>query len=149
MHGAMDSKQGLPIIPFASRQEWEAWLEAHHATSGGLWLKIAKKESGISKASELLQQGRMKAAGLVQIEQARVDGRWEAAYEPQSSATVPDDLQRELDKNPEARAFFATLDSRNRYAILYRLQDARKPETRARRLEQYIALLNERRKLYP
>ena len=91
----------------------------------------------------------MKAAGLVQIEQARVDGRWEAAYEPQSSATVPDDLQRELDKNPEARAFFATLDSRNRYAILYRLQDARKPETRARRLEQYIALLNERRKLYP
>ena len=66
-----------------------------------------------------------------QIERARRDGRWDAAYEAQSSATVPDDLRAELDRNPAARAFFATLDGRNRYAILYRLQDAKKPETAA------------------
>ena len=194
---SMDSKQGLPIIAFASQREWEAWLEARHATSKGVWLKIAKRDSGIDtvsyaealesalcygwidgqkgshdeqfwlqkftprgrksrwsrvnrgKATELVRQGRMKSAGLVQVEQARQDGRWDAAYEAQSSATVPDDLQRELDRNPAARAFFATLDSRNRYAILYRLQDARKPETRARRIEQYIAMLNEHKKVYP
>jgi uncharacterized protein YdeI (YjbR/CyaY-like superfamily) len=91
----------------------------------------------------------MKPAGLAEIERARKDGRWEAAYEPQSTATVPDDLERELDSNPRAREFFSTLDSRNRYAILYRLQDAKKPETRARRLAQFVAMLNEGKKLYP
>jgi uncharacterized protein YdeI (YjbR/CyaY-like superfamily) len=101
------------------------------------------------RALELLEQGRLKPAGLLQVEQARRDGRWDAAYEPQSSATVPDDLQRELDRNPAAQAFFTTLDSTNRYAILYRLQDAKKPETRARRLQQFVAMLNERKKLYP
>lgn len=197
MDPATDSKQGLPIIPFASQREWETWLEARHATSKGLWLKIAKRDSGIGtvssaeaidsalcygwidgqlgsydeqfwlqrftprsrkskwsrvnrdKAAELLRQGRLKPAGLAQVEQARQDGRWDAAYEPQSSATVPDDLQRALDQNPAAQVFFAALDSRNRYAILYRLQDAKQPETRARRLEQYIAMLNEHKKLYP
>jgi uncharacterized protein YdeI (YjbR/CyaY-like superfamily) len=101
------------------------------------------------KATELEKAGRMKPAGLGEIERARKDGRWEAAYEPQSTATVPDDLQRELDSNPRAREFFAALDSRNRYAILYRLQDAKKPETRARRLAQFVAMLNEGKKLYP
>lgn len=101
------------------------------------------------KATELRKQGRMKPAGLAQVELARQDGRWDAAYEPQSSATVPEDLQRELDKNPAARAFFAGLDSTNRYAILYRLQDAKKPETRARRIETYIAMLNEGKKIHP
>jgi uncharacterized protein YdeI (YjbR/CyaY-like superfamily) len=91
----------------------------------------------------------MKPPGLVAIEQARQDGRWDAAYEPQSRAVVPDDLQRELDSNPTARAFFEGLDSRNRYAILYRLHDAKKPETRRRRLEQFLAMLSERRRIYP
>jgi uncharacterized protein YdeI (YjbR/CyaY-like superfamily) len=193
----MDSKQGLPIIPFASQQRWEEWLEAHHATAAGLWLKIAKKDAGVAtisytealdsalcygwidgqkaayderfwlqrftprgrnskwsrlnrdRATELLRQGRMKPAGLAQVERARQDGRWDAAYEPQRSATVPDDLQRELDQNPAAQAFFATLDSANRYAILYRIQDAKKPETRARRIAEYVAMLSEHRKLHP
>ena len=193
----MDWKQDLPIIPFASQGDCEQWLQTQHATAKGLWLKIAKKGSGIDsvtydealqsalcygwvdgqkgsydeqfwlqrltprgprsrwslinreKATDLLDQGRMKPAGLEQIRQAQRDGRWDAAYEGQRAATVPDDLQRELEQNPEAKAFFATLDATNRYAILYRLKDAKKPETRARRLAKYIAMLGEHEKLHP
>jgi uncharacterized protein YdeI (YjbR/CyaY-like superfamily) len=83
------------------------------------------------------------------MERAKADGRWDAAYESQSTATVPEDLQRELDRRPDAAAFFAALDSRNRYAILYRLQDAKRPETRARRLAEFVAMLEEHRKVYP
>jgi uncharacterized protein YdeI (YjbR/CyaY-like superfamily) len=101
------------------------------------------------KAEELIEAGRMRPAGLVEVERARADGRWEAAYEPQSAAQVPDDLQRELDARPGAARFFASLDSRNRYAILYRLQDAKRPATRARRLAEFVAMLEEHRKLYP
>ena len=191
-----NTKQDLPIIPFESQEDWEAWLEEHHETSDGLWLKIAKKDSGIDsvsysealdvaisygwidsrkasfdeefwlqrftprkpkskwskvnrkKATELIEQGKMKAAGLKEIELAKQDGRWDEAYNSQRNATVPEDFQRELDRNPEARKFFATLDSTNRYAILYRIQDAKKPETRARRIEKYITMLNEQKKVY-
>jgi uncharacterized protein YdeI (YjbR/CyaY-like superfamily) len=101
------------------------------------------------RATALLAQGRVQPAGLEQIEQAQQDGRWEAAYESQSRATVPDDLQRALEAHPAAQAFFATLDSANRYAILYRLHDAKRPETRARRLDQFIAMLAEGKKLHP
>jgi uncharacterized protein YdeI (YjbR/CyaY-like superfamily) len=101
------------------------------------------------KAEELIEAGRMRPAGLAEVERARADGRWEAAYEPQSAATVPRDLQRELDARPEAATFFDSLDSRNRYAILYRLQDAKRPETRARRLAEFVAMLEEHHKLYP
>ena len=187
----------LTVKPFPSQRDWEAWLEANHETSPGIWLKIAKKASGIQtvthpealesaicygwidgqrraldeqfflqkftprgsrstwsrvnreKALDLVARGRMQPAGLREVARAEADGRWEAAYEPQSTATVPDDLQRELDANPRAAAFFASLDSRNRYAILYRLQNAKKPETRARRLAQFVAMLDEQRKLYP
>jgi uncharacterized protein YdeI (YjbR/CyaY-like superfamily) len=108
------------------------------------WSKINR-----DKATELLAQDRMQPAGLEQVLKAQQDGRWDAAYEGQRTATAPDDLQRELDCNPEAKAFFATLDSANRYAILYRLQDAKKPETRARRLAKYIVMLSEQEKLHP
>jgi uncharacterized protein YdeI (YjbR/CyaY-like superfamily) len=83
----------------------------------------------------------MRAAGLAEVEAAKADGRWEAAYAGQRTATVPDDLQRELDRNEAAREFFATLDSANRYAILYRLEDAKKAETRERRLRKYVGML--------
>jgi uncharacterized protein YdeI (YjbR/CyaY-like superfamily) len=76
-------------------------------------------------------------------------GRWDAAYESPSTATVPDDLRRALEDNDAARDFFATLDSANRYAILYRIQDAKKPETRARRIAKYVAMLNEHTTIYP
>jgi len=91
----------------------------------------------------------MNTAGLREVERAKADGRWDAAYEGQSTATVPDDLQRELELNDRARAFFSTLDSRNRYAILYRLQDTRNPETRARRLKKFIEMLNGGQKIHP
>jgi uncharacterized protein YdeI (YjbR/CyaY-like superfamily) len=91
----------------------------------------------------------MKPAGLREVERAKADGRWDAAYEPPSTATVPDDLRAELEKNVAARAFFETLNSTNRYAILYRIQDAKKPETRARRIAKYVAMLAEGKKPYP
>jgi uncharacterized protein YdeI (YjbR/CyaY-like superfamily) len=93
------------------------------------------------KAERLILDGRMRPVGLAEVEQAKADGRWEAAYEGQKRIMVPDDLQRELDSRPKARSFFAGLNSQNRYAILYRLQDAKKPETRARRLAKFVAML--------
>jgi uncharacterized protein YdeI (YjbR/CyaY-like superfamily) len=93
------------------------------------------------KAVELIEAGAMAPSGLAAVEQAQADGRWERAYEGASTITVPDDLQHELDANPEAAAFFATLDRTNRYAILYRIGDATKPETRARRIEKFVGML--------
>jgi uncharacterized protein YdeI (YjbR/CyaY-like superfamily) len=188
---------GLPTIAFASAAEWEAWLEANHAVSAGVWIKIAKKDAGIEsvrypevldsalcfgwidgrrealderwflqrytprrsrsrwsrinreKAQLLIEGGRMRPSGLGEVERAKADGRWAAAYAGQRSIAVPDDLQRELDARPGARAFFAELSGQNRYAILYRLQDAKRPETRARRLAQFVAMLEAGETLHP
>ncbi|WP_445036886.1 YdeI/OmpD-associated family protein [Streptomyces hayashii] len=107
------------------------------------WSKVNRE-----KAAELIKSGRMRSAGLREVEKAKTDGRWEAAYAAQSKATVPDDLQAALDAAPKARDFFATLDSRNRYAILHRVEDAKKPETRAARIEKFVAMLAEQKKLY-
>jgi uncharacterized protein YdeI (YjbR/CyaY-like superfamily) len=89
----------------------------------------------------LIANKRMQAPGLAQVELAKADGRWAAAYPSQKNMTVPEDLQAELDASPKAKAFFAELSSVNRYAILHRLLAAKKPETRARRLEQFVAML--------
>lgn len=193
----MDVKAGLPIICFESAADWEAWLEANHAQSPGVWIKIAKaggqqptvtypealdvaicfgwidgqkgsadsahwlqkftrrgprsKWSKVNrqKARALIEQERMRPAGLAEVERAQQDGRWDAAYDSPSTATVPDDLRRALDSTPNASAFFETLDSRNRYAVLYRIQDAKRPETRARRIAQFVTMLDEGRTLYP
>lgn len=193
----MARERDVPFEVFASRDDWERWLDAEHARSQGVWLKIAKKGTGIAtvtvaealevalcygwidgqrntlderfflqkftprrarsrwsrinrdKALELIAQKRMRPAGLAEVERAQADGRWEAAYEPQSAAKVPEDLQRELDANPSAKRFFLSLDSRNRYAILYRLQDAKRPETREKRLAQFVAMLKAGEKLIP
>ena len=90
----------------------------------------------------------MRPAGLAEVEAAKADGRWEAAYEGQRTAKVPDDLQRELDANEAAREFFAGLDSANRYAIVYRLDEAKKPETRERRLRKFVAMLERGEKIH-
>ena len=90
----------------------------------------------------------MKPAGLAQVQAAKEDGRWDAAYPPASAATVPEDLQRALDENPKAKAFFKTLRGANRYAVIYRVHDAKRPETRARRIAQYVAMLAEHRTLH-
>lgn len=95
----------------------------------------------VEKVAELIAAGRMRPAGLAEVERAKADGRWEAAYPSPSRIEVPPDLQAELDADPQAAASFAALDSRNRYAILYRLHDAKRPETRARRLAQFVDTL--------
>jgi uncharacterized protein YdeI (YjbR/CyaY-like superfamily) len=186
---------GLPQLPFASRAEWEQWLEDNHL-SQGVWIRVAKKDSGIEsvrypevlesalcfgwidgrrealderhflqrftprrprskwsrinreKVERLVADGRMRPPGLAEVERAKADGRWDAAYAGQKSITVPEDLERELDARPNAKAFFAQLSSQNRYAILYRLQDAKKPETRARRLAKFVAMLEAGEAIY-
>jgi uncharacterized protein YdeI (YjbR/CyaY-like superfamily) len=102
----------------------------------GRWSKINRE-----KAEALIAAGRIRPAGLAEVEAAKADGRWDAAYEGQRTAEVPKDLQRELDANPAAAKFFAGLDSANRYAIIYRLNDAKKSETRERRLRKFVAML--------
>jgi uncharacterized protein YdeI (YjbR/CyaY-like superfamily) len=108
------------------------------------WSKVNRK-----RAIELIGRGEMKAAGLREVERAKADGRWDAAYDSPSTAKVPEDLLRELEKNERARRFFSELDGRNRYAILYRIQDSKRPETRARRIAKYVAMLAEQKKPYP
>ena len=109
-----------------------------------MWSRINRE-----KAEALIASGRMEPAGLAEVERARADGRWDAAYEPASTATVPDDLQAALDAEPAAAAAFAALDSRNRYAILHRLGQAKRPETRVKRIEQYVAMLAAGGRLHP
>jgi uncharacterized protein YdeI (YjbR/CyaY-like superfamily) len=187
----------LPILSFSSRDEWEAWLGEHHESSGPVYVKIAKKGSGIEsitqpqavegalcwgwidsqgrrlddeywlqrfsrrtarskwskinteRASKLIDEGTMQPPGLREVERAKADGRWDAAYDSPRTATVPDDLRQALDRDPAAGAFFAELDGANRYAILYRIQDAKRPETRARRIAKFVAMLSEGKKIHP
>jgi uncharacterized protein YdeI (YjbR/CyaY-like superfamily) len=109
----------------------------------GRWSKINRE-----KAEALEESGALRPAGAAEVAAAKADGRWEAAYEGQRTAEVPDDLQRELDANPKAAAFFANLDSANRYAITYRLAEAKKPETRERRLHKFVAMLERGEKIH-
>lgn len=181
----------------ANAASWTRWLERHHASAAGVWLRIAKKDSGIAsidhpaaleealcwgwidgqrksddaqyflqrftprtrrstwsqinraKVPKLIDEGRMQPAGLAEIERAKADGRWDAAYEGVAAATVPPDLQAALDANKKAAKFFATLDSRNRFAVLFRTQGAKKPETRARRIAQFVEMLAKGEKIHP
>ena len=113
------------------------WLQRFTPRRGrSRWSKVNRE-----KAERLMAEGRMQAAGLAEIERAKADGRWAAAYDSPRSATVPDDLQQALDANPEAKAFFGTINSANRYAILYRVQEAKRPETRAARIAHFVAML--------
>lgn len=129
-----------------SRRIDDTWYVQKFTPRGArsLWSKI-----NCAKATALIAAGRMKPAGLAEVERARQDGRWARAYDSPSRATVPDDLAAALVKNARASAFFAGLDSRNRYAILHRVQTAKKPETRARRIAQFVKMMARREKLYP
>jgi uncharacterized protein YdeI (YjbR/CyaY-like superfamily) len=185
----MAPKSRLPIVELRSQGAWSKWLERNHDSIEGVWLKFAKKGTGVetvtyaeaveealcygwidgqaaghdetyylqrftprrkrskwsqvnrNKAERLIADGRMRPAGTEQIEAAKADGRWDAAYPSPRTATVPEDLQAALDKDAQAKAFFATLSSQNRYAILYRVADAKRPETRAKRIAEYVAML--------
>ena len=136
-HGWIDGQKG--------RHDDEYWLQRFTPRKpGSKWSKI-----NTERAAALIASGRMRPAGLREVERAQADGRWEQAYESQSRVTVPEDLARALAANQRARAFFATLDSTNRYAILYRVGTARRPETRAKRIDTFVAMLSEHRKIYP
>ena len=191
------TRRDLPVIAFKSQHAWDSWLTSQPADSKGLWLKLAKKSSGIASVSkpeaidtalchgwidgqldsfddnywlirftprqssskwseknrtralQLAELGRMKPAGLAEIGRAKKDGRWSAAYAPQSTAQVPDDLRAALARNKAAKSFFETLDSTNRYAILYRIHSAKKPETRVARIEKFVAMLTEGKIIHP
>ena len=193
----MVRKDALPVITFPSRAAFEKWLDAQHASSAGIWLKIAKKDTGIptvdysealdialcfgwidgqkdkfdeeywlqrftprkpaskwskvncGRVAELIKAGAMRPAGLAEVAQAKADGRWDVAYESQKTAGVPPDLQAALDADPRAKEFFATLDSKNRYAVLYRIGDTKKEATRAARIEKYVAMMHDQQKIYP
>jgi uncharacterized protein YdeI (YjbR/CyaY-like superfamily) len=136
-HGWIDGQKG--------RHDDEYWLQRFTPRKpGSRWSKI-----NTERASALIASGRMRPAGLREVERAQADGRWEQAYESQSRVTVPEDLARALAANQRARAFFATLDSTNRYAILYRVGTAKRPETRAKRIDTFVAMLSEHKKIYP
>lgn len=123
----------------------ESWLQKFTPRGpSSLWSKI-----NCTKAMALIEQGRMQPAGLAAIERAKESGRWEAAYDSQRTAVPPPDFLTALGQNPKADAFFASLNSQNRYAILFRIQTARKPETRRKRIAQFIEMLEQNQKLYP
>lgn len=195
--GAAGRDRREEIIAFVSAEAWQAWLARHHASERAVWLKMAKKASGIptvaqdeaieralcygwidghrkplddryflqrftprrpgsrwsqvnrERAETLIESGAMRAAGLAQIDRAKADGRWAAAYPRQRGLAVPVDLQSALDRNKKAAAFFATLDSRNRYSVLYRISDAKRPETRNKRIKSFVSMLARREKIYP
>jgi|SRR5580700_1493470 uncharacterized protein YdeI (YjbR/CyaY-like superfamily) len=126
------------------------WIDGQTSSGAtGWWRQRFTPRSARSKWSQincaaverLKSQGRLSPAGLAQMQAAQRDGRWKAAYAPQRTSTVPRDLRSALAASPSARKFFQALDSKNRYAILYRLQDAKKPETRRRRLEKFVHML--------
>jgi len=108
-----------------------------------IWSKINTK-----KAERLIASGQMKHAGIKAIEAAKADGRWAQAYDSQKNVSVPEDFQAALDKNKKAKAFFATLNSVNRYAILFRIQTAKKAETRAKRIQQFVEMLERNEKFH-
>lgn len=186
----------LPTLPFATKNKWAGWLAKRHDRSTGVWLKLAKKDSGIPsvtyeeavevalcygwidgqkkgfddeywlqkftprgpksiwskintvKAEKLIVSGEMKPAGLKAIDAAKQDGRWDAAYESQRNISIPEDFQAVLEKNKKAKAFFATLKSSERYSFLFRIQTAKKPETRAKRIQQFVEMLERNEKIH-
>lgn len=121
-----------------------AWLQKFLSRSNrSIWSKINR-----AKALALIASGEMNPSGLDAIENAKTNGRWDAAYDSPSGATVPSDFQAALDANPKATAFFKTLDRANRYAILWRIQTVKKAETRARKIEQFVGMLARKEKIH-
>jgi uncharacterized protein YdeI (YjbR/CyaY-like superfamily) len=135
-HGWIDARKGG-----IDERHWRQRFTPRTARSR--WSKRNRQ-----RAEELLARGEMAPAGVREVEAARADGRWEVAYDSPATAEVPPDLQAALDADPAAREFFAGLDRANRYAILYRLQEARRPETRARRLEKFVGMLRDGRRIH-
>jgi uncharacterized protein YdeI (YjbR/CyaY-like superfamily) len=129
----------------AKRDDESSWLQKFTPRGPkSIWSKVNRE-----KVERLIRNGHMQPAGLRAVERAKQDGRWDAAYDSPKNAMVPSDFQLALDSNPAANAFFVTLNSRNRFAILFRIQTAKKTETRAKRIQQFIDMLIKQEKLYP
>lgn len=109
-----------------------------------IWSKVNK-----DKAELLITNGRMKPSGFKAIEVAKKNGQWDKAYESQSIASMPEDFAIELERNVKAEAFYDTLNSQNKYAILFRIHNAKKQETRAKRIQQFVEMLEKGEKIYP
>jgi uncharacterized protein YdeI (YjbR/CyaY-like superfamily) len=128
----------------ARSQDEDYWLQRFTPrTRRSKWSKI-----NCEAAEALIRAGKLKPAGMAAVEAAKADGRWDAAYAPPSTMEVPEDLLDALKRNPEAKDTFRALDAQNRYAILYRIQDAKRPETRARRIEKFVAMLARGEKIH-
>ena len=126
-------------------QDESAWLQRFTPRKArSPWSKINR-----DKVAVLTKAGRMQPPGIAEVERARKDGRWEAAYDSAKTSTVPEDLAAALAANPKAQTFFATVDAANRYAVLYRVQTAKKPETRAKRITDFVAMLARGETLHP
>lgn len=135
-HGWIDGqKKGL------DDRHWLQRFTPRRARS--LWSRVNRE-----KAQALIASGRMQPAGMAEIVRAREDGRWDAAYDGPRTATVPPDLQAALDAKPRARSFFAQLDGANRYAVLWRIQTAKRPETRSKRIEALVEMLARGEKIH-
>jgi uncharacterized protein YdeI (YjbR/CyaY-like superfamily) len=178
-----------PIRAFRTRAAWEKWLDAHSGDEAGIWVKFAKKGTGVTTvayaealevalcfgwidaqvksrdevyylqrftprrarsrwskinrdaATRLIEAGKMKPPGLREVERAQADGRWDAAYDSPRTAEVPEDLERALRRNKRARESFAALTPGRRYTILYAIQEAKRAETRARRIATFVEKL--------
>jgi uncharacterized protein YdeI (YjbR/CyaY-like superfamily) len=187
---------GIEPVFFDGPEAFEAWLEANGATADGIWIKMAKKDSGIAsldwtggvevalcfgwidgqarriddqwfmqrftprrprslwskvnrqKVEALTAANRMRPQGLAEVQRAKDDGRWDAAYDGMATARVPGDLAAALEQAGLTEAF-AELSGTNRYAILHRVQTAKKPETRARRIAKHVEELAAGRTPYP
>lgn len=185
----MPTSTELLILPFETKKKFAEWLAKNHDESVGLWLKIAKKATGIStvtyaealdvalcygwidgqkgsfdeqyflqkftprrsksiwskinveNVAGLIASGEMKPAGLKAVEAAKQDGRWAAAYSSQKNMEVPADFQSALNKNKKAKAFFETLTGSIRYSFLFRIETAKKAETREKRIRQFVEML--------
>ena len=122
----------------------DSWLQKFTPRgTKSIWSKINRE-----KVAQLIERGLMQPTGIAAVESAKQDGRWDAAYDSARTMTVPDDFQAALDQSAPAAAFFATLNSANRYAILWRIQTAKKAETRTKRIEQFIQMLENQEKLH-
>ncbi|HZX79252.1 YdeI/OmpD-associated family protein [Lysobacter sp.] len=185
----------LPIKLFKDALAWEKWLAAHH-DAPGLWLKIAKKDQGVTSVNysdaldvalchgwidglkracdeqyflqrftprkprslwsklnvarieKLMKAGRMQPAGLREVERAKADGRWEAAYHAASAMDVPPELAAALKKNAKARKAFEALNATNRYAFCWRVHTAKRPETKQARVEKFVEMLERGEKIH-
>lgn len=157
------SKKGAPQLSVSYPEALEValcfgWIDGQKKSAGQhYWLqrwtpRTAKSiwsQVNREKALKYIEEGRMQPSGLAEVERARKDGRWAAAYESVSTATVPPDLRAAFDANPAAATFFETVNSQNRYAVLFRIQTAKKAETRARRIAQFVEMLGRHETIHP